>query len=173
MSALPGGQAWYAFNVREITTTDLTPKQIHELGLSEVQRLRKEMDKVIASTGFKGSFEEFLDFLRTDPQFFFDKPEDLVAAYRDDRQAGGPRADPAVRQAAAHAVRRRSRSRPTRRSRRPRPTTRSGSLEAGRPGYYRVNTYDLKSRPKWEMEALTPARGRAGAPPADRPGAGA
>src|SRR5215213_2799291 len=83
MSALPDGQSWYAYNVKSTTTTDLTPKQIHEIGLSEVKRIRGEMDKVVASTGFKGSFAEFLVFLRTDPKFFYDKPEDLLAGYRD------------------------------------------------------------------------------------------
>ena len=64
------------------TTTDLTPKQIHEIGLSEVKRIRAEMDKVIASVNFKGSFHDFTEFLRTDPRFYYDKPDDLVNGYR-------------------------------------------------------------------------------------------
>jgi uncharacterized protein (DUF885 family) len=83
MSALPDGGAWYAYNVRQMTTTDLTPKEIHEIGLSEVARIRGEMDEVIAESGFAGSFQEFLEFLRTDPQFFYTDGEDLLTGYRD------------------------------------------------------------------------------------------
>src|SRR4029077_219442 len=82
VGALPGGAAWYALIVRHTTTTDLTPGQIHEIGLAEVKRIRAEMDPVIAGTGFKGSFAEFVRFLHTDPRFFYDKDEDLVAGYR-------------------------------------------------------------------------------------------
>jgi uncharacterized protein (DUF885 family) len=66
---LPGGAAWYAYEVRKATTTDLTPRQIHEVGLSEVKRIRAEMDKIIAGTGFQGSFAEFVRSLHTDPRF--------------------------------------------------------------------------------------------------------
>ena len=81
-TALPNGAEAYAFHVRWQTTTDLTPAQIHEIGLSEVKRIRAEMDKVIASVNFKGSFHEFTEFLRNDPQFYYDKPDDLVNGYR-------------------------------------------------------------------------------------------
>jgi uncharacterized protein (DUF885 family) len=153
MSDLPDGKAWYAYLVRTSTTTDLTPERIHQIGLAEVARIRGEMDALIASTGFKGSFADFSRFLRTDPRFFYDKPEDLLAGYRDIAK----RIDPelvklfgklprlpygieAVPDSAAKSQ-----------------TTgyyANGSLAAGRPGWFTVNTYDLKSRPKWEMEAL-------------------
>src|SRR5713101_4348499 len=81
-TALPNGAAAYAFHVRWQTTTNLSPQQIHETGLSEVKRIRAEMDKVIASTGFKGSFHDFTEFLRTDPRFFYEQPQDLVNGYR-------------------------------------------------------------------------------------------
>jgi uncharacterized protein (DUF885 family) len=154
MSALPDGQAWYAYNVKEITTTDLTPQQIHELGLSEVKRIRAEMDKVIASTGFKGSFAEFLTFLRTDPRFFYDKPEDLVTGYRDVAK----RVDPELVRLFGRLPRLPYGVRPIPSYAEKSQTTayyEDGNPDAGRPGYYSVNTYDLKSRPKWEMEALT------------------
>jgi uncharacterized protein (DUF885 family) len=154
MSALPDGQAWYAYNVKEMTTTDLTPQQIHELGLSEVKRIRAEMDKVIASTGFKGTFEEFLTFLRTDPRFFYDKPEDLVAGYRDIAK----RIDPELVKLFGRLPRLPYGVRPIPAYAEKSQTTAyydDGNPAAGRPGYYSVNTYDLKSRPKWEMEALT------------------
>ncbi|HVG06608.1 MAG TPA: DUF885 domain-containing protein, partial [Thermoanaerobaculia bacterium] len=154
MSALPEGQAWYAYMAKQYTTTDMTPDQIHDLGLSEVKRIRAEMDKVIASTGFKGSFEEFLVFLRTDPQFFYDKPEDLVAGYRDVAK----RADPELVKLFGKLPQLPYGVIPIPSYAEKSQTTAyydSGMLEAGRPGYYYVNTYDLKSRPKWEMEALT------------------
>src|SRR5215210_4298594 len=154
MSALPDGQAWYAFMAKEYTTTDLTPDQIHEIGLSEVKRIRKKMDEVIASTGFKGSFEEFLTFLRTDPKFFYDKPEDLVAGYRDVAK----RADPELVKLFGRLPQLPYGVIPIPSYAEKSQTTAyydAGMLAAGRPGYYYVNTYDLKSRPKWEMEALT------------------
>ena len=80
--SLSNGAAAYAFHVHWQTTTDLTPAQIHEIGLSEVKRIRAEMDKIIASVNFKGGFHDFTEFLRTDPRFYYDKPEDLVNAYR-------------------------------------------------------------------------------------------
>jgi uncharacterized protein (DUF885 family) len=83
LSALPEGKDWYAYSVRRTTTTRLTPEQVHEIGLSEVKRIRKEMDGVMASTGFSGSFDDFKKFLRTDSRFFYDKPEELLAGYRD------------------------------------------------------------------------------------------
>src|SRR5262249_33508088 len=83
MSALPDGAAWYAYSVRMSTTTALTPKQIHELGLAEVARIRKEMDEVITRTGFKGSFEDFSKFVRSSSQFYYTDGESLLRGYRD------------------------------------------------------------------------------------------
>jgi uncharacterized protein (DUF885 family) len=82
-SKLPAGSAYYALRVREMTTTTLTPDEIHAIGLKEVARIRAAMEEVIASTGFKGTFPEFLKFINTDPQFFFKTPEARLAAYRD------------------------------------------------------------------------------------------
>ena len=78
-SELPGGKAYYAALVRYYTTLDsATPDNVHERGLREVRRIRAEMDEVIANTGFDGSFDEFLEFLRTDPQFYARTPEELL-----------------------------------------------------------------------------------------------
>ncbi len=82
-SSLPAGPQYYALQVRDKTTTTLTPAQIHELGKREVARIRTAMDEVIVSTGFKGSFAEFVHFLKTDPRFFFKTPEARLVAYRD------------------------------------------------------------------------------------------
>jgi uncharacterized protein (DUF885 family) len=78
-SELPDGDEYYAALVRFFTTLDsATPEAIHERGLAEVARIRAEMDVVIAETDFQGSFEEFLEFLRTDPQFYAETPEEIL-----------------------------------------------------------------------------------------------
>ena len=75
---LPNGDAYYRANIREYTTTDRTPEEIHQLGLSEVARIDAEMRKTMRDSGFKGSFEEFLKFLKTDPQFYAKTPDELM-----------------------------------------------------------------------------------------------
>jgi uncharacterized protein (DUF885 family) len=154
LSALPDGEAWYAFAVRQYTTTAMTAPEIHALGLREVERIRGAMDSVMAQTGFKGSFTEFIQFLRTDPQFYFADTASLLREYRDiaKRIDPGlirlfgrlPRTPYGVIAVPAYAERN--------------VTTAyymPGAPEAARPGYFYANTYDLRARPKWEMEALT------------------
>ena len=82
-AALPGGAELYAYNVRWHTTTALTPREIHDIGLSEVKRIRAEMDALIAGTGFKGSYAEFIAFLRSDPRFYYTDAAALLTGYRD------------------------------------------------------------------------------------------
>jgi uncharacterized protein (DUF885 family) len=153
-TALPNGAEAYKFHVRWQTTTDLTPQQIHEIGLAEVKRIRAEMDKVIASTGFKGGFHDFTEFLRTDPRFCYDKPEDLVNGYR----IIAKKIDPEL----AHLFGKLPRLTygvcqiPDFKA--PSQTTayyQPGAPSVGRPGCYFVNSYNLHARPKWEMEALS------------------
>lgn len=154
LSALPDGEAWYAFAVRQFTTTAMTPAEIHALGLREVERIRGKMDSVIAQAGFTGTFAEFIQFLRTDPQFYFADTASLLREYRDiaKRIDPGlirlfgrlPRTPYGVIAVPAYSERN--------------VTTAyymPGAAEAARPGYFYANTYDLKARPKWEMEALT------------------
>jgi uncharacterized protein (DUF885 family) len=153
-TALPNGAANYAFHVRWQTTTDLTPQQIHETGLAEVKRIRAEMDKVIASSGFKGSFHEFTEFLRNDKRFYFDKPEDLVNAYKIVAKS----IDPQLVHEFGRLPRNQYGVTPIPDFKAPSQTTayyQPGAPAAGRPGYYFVNTYNLAARPKWEMEALS------------------
>lgn len=76
--SLPNGRAYYAYLVRRHTTTEMTPDEVHQLGLREVARIRREMDAVIAETGFHGTFAEFLAFLRSDPQFYPRDAEELM-----------------------------------------------------------------------------------------------
>jgi uncharacterized protein (DUF885 family) len=154
MSALPDGEAWYAYRLRSHTTTSLTPEQIHRLGLDEVRRIRGEMDQLITSTGFKGSFADFSRFLRTDPRFYYDRPEDLVAGYRDIAK----RIDPGLIKLFGRLPRLPYGVKPlegTGAKTAPPGYFNAGSLAGGMPGWFLVNTYDLKSRPKWAMEALT------------------
>jgi uncharacterized protein (DUF885 family) len=154
LTDLPDGEAWYAYRVRRSTTTNLTPQQIHEIGLSEVKRIRAEMEKVIAETGFKGSFAEFIEFLRTDPQFYFDDAQSLLMTYRDIAK----RVDPELVKLFGKLPRLPYGVIPVPSYSAKSQTTayyQSGSLRAGRPGYFYANTYNLKTRPKWEMEALT------------------
>ena len=70
ISDVPDGKAWYEYLVKYHTTTDLTPDEIHEIGLKEVARIRSEMEDIIALVEWEGDFNSFLRFLRTDPQFY-------------------------------------------------------------------------------------------------------
>jgi len=153
-SAMPNGAATYAFRVRFETTTSLTPQQIHEIGLAEVKRIHAEMEKLIAATGFKGSFPEFTEFLRTDPRFYYDKPEDLVNGYR----IIAKRIDPELARLFGKLPRLPYGVTPIPEFKAPSQTTayyQGGAPKVGRSGWYFVNTYKLNARPKWEMEALS------------------
>src|SRR5579859_1265536 len=77
-SDLPNGRAYYQFKIREFTTLNLTPEQIHQIGLNEVDRISKEMDVVQKQTGFTGDRAAFLEFLRTDPRFYAKTPQELL-----------------------------------------------------------------------------------------------
>lgn len=81
-SSLPGGAAWYAFLVKTATTTDLSPAEIHALGLKEVARIRAEIAALVPSTGFRGNLNQFIAFARSDPRLFYTKPEALLNRYR-------------------------------------------------------------------------------------------
>ncbi len=153
-TTLPNGAEAYPFHVRWQTTTNLTPKEIHEIGLGEVKRIRAEMDKVIASSGFKGSFHDFTEFLRTDPRFYYDNAEDLVNGYRIITK----KIDPELAHEFGKLPRLTYGVRPIPDFKAPSQTTayyQPGAPSVGRPGCYFVNTYDLPARPKWEMEALS------------------
>ena len=154
MRELPNGEAWYAYNVKQRTTTDLAPEQIHEIGLSEVKRIRGEMKDIIESTGFEGSFENFFVFLRTDPQFYHTTKEGLLREYRDIAK----RADPELMKLFGKLPRTPYGVIPVPSYAEKSQTTayyQGGSVKAGRPGNFFANTYALDTRPRWEMEALT------------------
>lgn len=153
MRDLPGGAEWYDFAVRSLTTTRLSPREIHEIGLSEVSRIHLEMEKVIRDSGFEGSCEEFLEYLRTDSRFCYDRKEDLLAGYRNICKKADPelikifgtlpRQPYGIKPIPEYAAKSQ-----------PAAFYEPGSTKAGRPGYFLVNTSQLKSRPQWEMESL-------------------
>ena len=154
MGDLPDGRAWYEFNARVSTTTQLSPQQIHEIGLAEVKRIRAEMNQVIAEVQFSGSFAEFLAFLRTDKQFSYTNADDLLRGYRDICK----RADPELAHLFGKLPRLTYGVLPIPDYAAKSQTTayyQPGSPQAGRPGYFYANTYAVETRLKWEMEALT------------------
>ena len=154
LADLKDGEAWYQFNVRQSTTTKLSPKEIYEIGLAEVQRIHEEMGLIIDDLGFRGSFEEFIEFLRNDPQFYFKDAERLLTAYRDICK----RADPELAKLFGKLPRLPYGVIPVPAYSEQSQTTayyQPGSLAAGRPGYFYANTYALNTRPIWEMEALS------------------
>jgi uncharacterized protein (DUF885 family) len=149
---LPNGQAWYAFRARSTTTTDMTPQQIHDLGLKEVARIRDAMEKVKAEAKFKGTLDEFLTFLRTDKQFYYTNADELLAGYRDIAKRAEPeltklfgllpRMPYGIKAVPAY-------------SEKSQPAAYYEGGSSTRAGYFFANTYDLPSRPKWDMETLT------------------
>jgi uncharacterized protein (DUF885 family) len=154
LSAMPGGKEWYRYNAKRSTTTELTPDEIHRIGQAEVKRIRAEMEKVMRDSGFKGNFEEFKKFLRSDEQFFYTQAEDLISGYREISK----RADPELAKLFGKLPRLPYGVLPVPSYAEKSKTTayyQPGAGAFGRAGYFFANTYDLGSRPKWEMEALT------------------
>ena len=150
----PNGENTYRFFVRRETTTQMTPDEIHQLGLSEVARIRGLMEKTIVETGFKGSFPDFLQMLRTDKRFYAQTPEDLMEkaseiAKRSDDQLPRlfgtlPRLPYGVRPVPADIADGYTTGRYW-----------GGSMQQGQAGGYMVNTSHLDQRPLYELPALT------------------
>lgn len=151
---LPDGADFYTYLVRWHTTTDLTPQQIHQIGLEQVKQIHAQMDQVIAQSGFKGGFEEFVKFLNTDPQFDYPNADDLLLHYRDISK----RADPQLAHLFGKLPRLPYGVKPVPDAVAPSQTSgyyEQGAPAIGRPGYFYVNTYKLESRPRWDAEDLT------------------
>jgi uncharacterized protein (DUF885 family) len=153
LSELQNGAAWYAYCVRLHTTTELTPAQVHELGLSEVARIRSAMERLRTRLGHTGDLRSLFEKLRGDPRFVANDAEALLNGYRELRSrvadalprqfAIAPKADFEIRpveafreQSAASA------------------SYRPGSPDGTRPGVFYVNTWDLPSRPTYLMQAI-------------------
>ncbi|MCC6354040.1 MAG: DUF885 domain-containing protein [Verrucomicrobiae bacterium] len=151
---LPQGKAWYAFAARRSTTTDLTPEQIHEIGLREIARIRAAMEKIRAELGFGGALPEFFQHLRTDPEFLPKSSDEILANYRALSRTIDPLlvrlfrtlprmpygVDPIPDTSAPDA---------------PTAYYRGPAADGSRAGTFFVNTHKPETRPKWEMVALT------------------
>jgi uncharacterized protein (DUF885 family) len=153
-SELPDGERYYAYQVKHFTTLDLTPREIHEIGLAEVARIQEEMRAIIDEVGFRGSFADFLELLRTDPRFYASTPEELLkeASYIAKKMDGQlprffktlPRLPYGVEPVPDHMAPKYTGGRYV------------GAPEGGtRAGTYWVNTYKLDSRPLYTLESLT------------------
>ena len=145
-SEFPEGRAYYAQQIRQYTTLDLTAEQIHAIGLEEVARIKAEMEQVKDEAGFDGTLEQFITFLRTDPQFVADTPDELmgVAAYT------AKRVDDRLSDYFGFLPRYRHGIRPVDPAIAPFYTAGRGGLE-----YCQINTHDLPSRPVYNIPALT------------------
>ena len=154
LSNLPNGSSWYEFLAREYTTTLMTPDEIHRTGLEEVKRIRGEMQQIIDELEFDGDFQDFLAFLRTDPQFYYDNPDDLYEAYL----ATSKRIDPELVKLFGTLPRMPYGVKPIPDSIAPDTTTAYYSRPAAdgsRAGIYWVNLYKPEVRPKYEIEVLS------------------
>lgn len=153
MDKLPGGADWYAFNVRETTTTDLTPAQIHQIGLDEVARIHGEIRQVMKEVGFKGSLQDFFRFMRTDKRFEYKSEEELLAHYRGledkinqripEQFSLMPKAGFEIRPVEAYRAKSAAGG-----------SYQGPSEDGTRPGIFYVNTYDLPTRKRWDAEDL-------------------
>lgn len=153
-SDVPNGRAWYDYLVRWETTTELSPEQVHDIGLAEVQRLRAEIASRIARTGFSGGYAEFNEFLRTDRRFFWPTADELLVGYR----ALVKRVDPELGRLFGRLPRLPYGVLPVPRFREESSPTayyQPGAPATGRAGYFFTNTYRVEVRPKWEMESLS------------------
>jgi uncharacterized protein (DUF885 family) len=154
VSELPNGEAYYEHLARLFTTTQMTPDEIHRLGLNEVKRIHDEMQLVIDEVEFDGDFAEFLHFLRTDPQFYYDDPDELFDAYL----ATCKRIDPELVKLFGKLPRMPYGLRPIPDNIAPDTTTayyNRPAADGSRAGYYYVNLYKPEVRPKYEIEVLS------------------
>ena len=153
LDKLPNGHAWYAFNARVRTTTDMSPTQIHQLGLDEVARIHGEIRKVMTEVGFKGSLQDFFKFMRTDPQFSFKDEAGLLKYYRaleakvnakiPEQFSLIPKAPFEIRPVEPFRAKSAAGG-----------EYMSPSEDGKRPGIFYVNTFDLPTRKTWDAEDL-------------------
>ena len=154
VGSLPNGKALYEFAAQRFTTTNLSPQQIHDIGLAEVARIREAMQAIIKEVGFEGDLQAFNEFLRTDPKFYYDNAEDLYDQYR----VISKRIDPELVKLFGRLPRIPYGVRPIPDQIAPDTTTAyymPPAADGSRAGYYYVNLYRPEVRPKFEMEVLS------------------
>ena len=150
----PHGKEAYAYLVKLHTTTNLTPDEVHAIGLREVVRIRGELEKAKLRAGFEGSTKELFEYLRTNPAFFFKSGDELLAAYK----ALGDRINPLLPRLFGHLPKTTYTVEAVPDNAAPDTSTayyRQPSDDGSRPGTFFVNLYEPEARPKWEMMALT------------------
>ncbi|MGM1056125.1 MAG: DUF885 domain-containing protein [Bacteroidota bacterium] len=153
VSEIPNGRKYYQNRLDYYTTLDLTAEQVHQIGLDEVSRINSEMKKIIAEVEFEGSFEDFIQFLRTDEQFYATTAEELLKEARNISK----KIDAQLPRYFKKLPRKPYGVAPVPDAIAPKYTTgRYISAQAEtQPGYYWVNTYDLPSRPLYVLPSLT------------------
>jgi uncharacterized protein (DUF885 family) len=154
MKALPNGKAWYQYRIEDHTTTTMSAEEIHQIGVAEVDRIRKEMDQVRKQVAFKGDLSAFFKHLSTDDQFFFESKDELVAGYqalKDKIEAVlpeffdvTPKTKYEVRPVEAFREKNAAGA-----------SYQSGTADGSRPGVFYINTYNLRAQPRWGMETLS------------------
>ncbi len=163
VASLPDGKAYYAYLVRHYTTTDMRPAEVHQLGLKLVKQIHGEMEALFKKIGFKGSYKDFLHYLRTNPKFYYTNPDALLEAYR----AATKRVDPLLTEVLStwllprvpYGVR-------------PIPAALAPNTypaysepppdDGSRAGYVGVNLYKPETRPKYAIQVLMCHEGRPG-----------
>ena len=152
ISDVPNGKEWYEYLARYHTTTNLTPDEIHEIGLREVAKIRAEMEGIIEQVGWEGDFNSFLQYLRTDSRFYYETGEELLQAYRamsKEIDAYMPTLFNKLPRAPYGVI-------PIPMESAPFTTTAYYNAPSeGRPGYYYANLYMPEVRPKYEIPVLS------------------
>ena len=149
---IPDGKRYYEELAKHFTTTDLTPDEIHDIGLKEIERIRSEMEEIIESVDWDGDFNSFLNYLRTSPRFYYDNPDDLFDAYLIMSKTIDPLLPKLFNvfpRAPYGVIPIPSESAPFT------TTAYYNSPSPGRPGYFYANLYKPDSRPKYEIPVLT------------------
>ncbi len=154
LSALPDGRDWYAFRVAAMTTTDLDPARIHEIGLAEVERILGEMNAVREQVGFDGDLQAFFKHLETDDRFYFRSEAEVIAAYQDAQKRIDallpklfdvfPKANYEVRPVEAFRAQSAAGA-----------SYQSPSPDGSRPGIFYINTFNLRAQPNFIVETLS------------------
>ncbi|WP_404396866.1 DUF885 domain-containing protein [Pseudoalteromonas phenolica] len=153
-SALPNGKAWYEYQIANHTTLDMSADEIHQIGLSEVARIRKEMEWVKEQLNFKGDLQAFFEFLREDEQFYFKSAEELINAYVEVKKKIdarvpllfdiAPKADYEVKLVEAFRAQSAAGA-----------SYASPAPDGSRPGIFYINAHNLKAQPKFLVETLS------------------